>query len=53
MEINVATKNFRSAAIPNRLGFKKEGVIRNYEFLNGEYLDRTIYGLLKNEWLNE
>jgi ribosomal-protein-serine acetyltransferase len=53
VEINVATRNIRSKAIPERLGFTKEGTIRNYEFLNGEYLDRIIYGLLKDEWLNK
>nr|WP_304220259.1 GNAT family protein [Fredinandcohnia onubensis] len=52
VEINVATGNIRSKAIPERLGFKNEGTIRNYELLNGEYLDRNIYGLLKDEWLN-
>jgi ribosomal-protein-serine acetyltransferase len=51
VEINVASKNVKSKAIPERLGFIKEGTIRHYEFLNGEYLDRDIYGLLKQEWL--
>lgn len=50
VEINVATKNSKSKAIPERLGFKQEGIIRNYEYLNGEYHDRVIYGLLKEEW---
>ena len=49
IEINVASKNTKSKAIPERLGFKKEGVIRNFEYLNSEYLDRTVYGLLKEE----
>jgi ribosomal-protein-serine acetyltransferase len=52
VEINVATKNLKSQAIPKRLGFTEEGTIRNYEFLNGEYLDRTVFGLLKEEWIN-
>ncbi|CQR47528.1 Putative ribosomal N-acetyltransferase YdaF [Paraliobacillus sp. PM-2] len=47
IEINVATNNMKSRAIPERLGLKEEGIIRNYEFLNGEYQDRVIYGLLK------
>lgn len=50
IEINVASKNTKSKVIPERLGFKKEGVIRNFEYLNSEYLDRTVYGLLKEEW---
>ncbi|MGP4064130.1 hypothetical protein ACTWPF_04355 [Oceanobacillus sp. M65] len=27
-----------------RLDFTQEGIIRNYEYLNGEYHDRVIYG---------
>lgn len=50
VEIIVATKNSKSKAIPERIGFKEEGIIRNDEFLNGEYHDRVIYGLLKEEW---
>ncbi|GAQ17574.1 ribosomal-protein-serine acetyltransferase [Oceanobacillus picturae] len=49
-EINVASNNFKSRAIPERLDFTQEGIIRNYEYLNGEYHDRVIYGLLKEEW---
>ncbi|MGB2993718.1 MAG: GNAT family protein [Paenisporosarcina sp.] len=50
VEISMASKNSKSKAIPERLGFKEEARIRNYEFLHGEYLDRIIYGLLKEEW---
>ncbi|QFT89581.1 Putative ribosomal N-acetyltransferase YdaF [Bacillus sp. THAF10] len=50
VEINVASQNWKSQRIPKQLGFKEEGVIRNYEYLNGEYLDRVVYGLLRHEW---
>ncbi|AOM84355.1 GNAT family N-acetyltransferase [Salisediminibacterium beveridgei] len=50
VEINVATENKKSRAIPERLGFTQEGIIRHYEYLNGVYLDRVIYGLLQSEW---
>ncbi|WP_078551957.1 GNAT family N-acetyltransferase [Bacillus alkalicellulosilyticus] len=53
VEINVAPENVKSRAIPERLGFTKEGTIRNYELLHGKYLDRTIYGLLKEEWIEK
>ena len=46
----MASNNSKSKAIPERLGFKEEGRIRDYEFLHGEYLDRIICGLLKEEW---
>lgn len=50
VEINVASTNIKSRAIPERLGFTNEGTIRNYEYLNDEYHDRVIYGLLQEEW---
>ena len=46
---NVASENLNSRAIPERLGFTKEGSIRNYEKVNGDYHDRIIW-ILKNEW---
>ncbi|MCM3392718.1 GNAT family N-acetyltransferase [Cytobacillus oceanisediminis] len=50
VEIGVATNNLKSRAIPERLGFTQECIIRNYESLNGEYYGRIIYNLLKEEW---
>jgi ribosomal-protein-serine acetyltransferase len=50
VEINMAGKNFKSRAVAERLGFKYEGTIRDYEFLNGEYHDRLIYGMLQEGW---
>lgn len=50
VEINAASRNVKSRSIPERLGFTQEGVIRSYEYLNEEYHDRVIYGLLKEEW---
>ncbi|WMT39701.1 GNAT family protein [Paenibacillus sp. D2_2] len=50
IEIGVATDNLRSRSIPEKLGFKLEGTIRDYEYINGKYHDRLIYGLKSNEW---
>ncbi|MBD3922154.1 GNAT family N-acetyltransferase [Paenibacillus sp. PR3] len=50
IEIGAASTNTRSRAIPERLGFQCEGEIRDYEFMNGQYLNRVIYGLLASEW---
>jgi ribosomal-protein-serine acetyltransferase len=51
-EIRCATSNLRSAAIPERLGFRKEGVLRQSEFRDGQLHDFSIYGLLAEEWPN-
>jgi ribosomal-protein-serine acetyltransferase len=47
--IECATQNIRSRAIPERLGFKLEGIVRGIEWLNGHYVDHAVYGLLRSE----
>jgi ribosomal-protein-serine acetyltransferase len=50
VQINCNVDNTRSRAIPERLGFKLEGILRQTEFLNGKFSDWAVYGLLKSEW---
>ena len=50
VQIRCATANSRSAAIPERLGFTKEGVQRLHIIRNGKLYDFAIYGLLASEW---
>lgn len=49
VEIRCSTQNARSAAVPERLGFTKEGVLRQAEVLNGQAHDFCIYGLLAED----
>ncbi|WYP25146.1 GNAT family protein [Alkalihalobacillus sp. FSL W8-0930] len=49
-EIKVATINTKSQAIPMKLGFTQEGIIRRDERINNTFHDRILYGLLKDEW---
>jgi ribosomal-protein-serine acetyltransferase len=53
VEIRVAEKNQKSRQIPERLGFIKEGTIRNGECINGVYHHIVVYGLLAEEWLGQ
>lgn len=50
IEIKCATENIRSQAVPKRLGFTKEGLLRQAELLKNGYVDLYIYSLLKQEW---
>jgi len=49
--INVGTANVRSAAIPERLGFVREGVLRQSYAMHGAIYDLAVYGLLREEWV--
>jgi RimJ/RimL family protein N-acetyltransferase len=46
----VTSGDERIATFYERLGFKMEGVMRQHEFVNGEYVDKTIFGLLSDEF---
>jgi ribosomal-protein-serine acetyltransferase len=47
--IECATENARSRAIPERLGFKFEGVIRGIEWLHDHFADHAMYSLLSTD----
>lgn len=49
VEIRCSSENLRSAAVPERLGFRLEGTLRQAEVLNGRPHDFLIYGLLAED----
>lgn len=53
VEIRCAVENYRSRAIPAKLGFKEEGIIRDAEWLGDHFIDLVVYGILSTEWFND
>jgi ribosomal-protein-serine acetyltransferase len=53
IEIRCSVDNTRSAAVPERLGFTKEGVLRQSEMRHGKLHDFVVYGLLAGEWRSD
>ena len=49
LEIKCGTENKKSQAIPERIGFTKEGIIRQGEFLYDHFIDLYLYSLLQKE----
>ena len=45
LEENIASKN-----LLKKIGFKKEGVLRKYLKINGNWKDHILYGLLENDF---
>ncbi len=46
----IDSKNTRSIKLVFRLGFKKEGVLRQRSYFNGQFRDDVCFSLLKKEW---
>jgi ribosomal-protein-serine acetyltransferase len=50
ISIEACVENVSSCAIAERLGFVKEGIVRQFEYVDGRYLDYQVYSVLKSEW---
>jgi len=50
IELEAAKDNFKSLAIPQKLGFKHEGIMREGTKLHGKYIDTELFSLLRWEW---
>lgn len=50
IKTRVAESNEKSTRVWEKLGFQQEGTLREHFFLDGEYRDMKLYGLLEDEW---
>lgn len=49
IEIRTCVDNTASSAVANRLGFSREGILRDAEYINGTFRDLAVYALLAGE----
>jgi ribosomal-protein-serine acetyltransferase len=50
IEIRCATWNHRSSAIPRRLGFVEEGILREAEWIHNRWVDLRVFSMLAQDW---
>jgi ribosomal-protein-serine acetyltransferase len=50
VEIRAGVENLRSRAIPTRLGFVEEGVMRQAERVGDRVIDHVVYAMLAQDW---
>lgn len=51
VEARCAIENRASRRVLEKLGFRKEGLLRGYFVLHGERVDNYLYGLLRRDYL--
>ena len=50
IQATVATENYPSQAVCDRLGLKKEALLRQAEWVNDHFVDLTMNSVLRGEW---
>jgi RimJ/RimL family protein N-acetyltransferase len=48
---SVYNPNERSLRAAEKLGFKKEGILKEHLYVDGEYVDNHKFSILRKEWL--
>jgi ribosomal-protein-alanine N-acetyltransferase len=50
IEARTAVANVASQRVLERLGFRREGLLRAYFQLDGEWLDNYLFAVVKEDW---
>lgn len=50
VQLKCASTNVASQRVAERLGFSWEGLLRQAELIDGQYVDHYVYGLLRSEF---
>lgn len=50
VEIRAGVANLKSRAIPERLNFKQEGILRQVEKFDNKFIDHVLYSMIAEEW---
>lgn len=53
IQLHVCAENTPAIKIYERVGFEKEGVLRQAMFRNGNYVDFWVMGILRSDWLKK
>ena len=53
ISLSVLRENIAAIALYEKLGFRREGVLRQAQFKRGQYLDLVCYSLLRDEYATE
>jgi RimJ/RimL family protein N-acetyltransferase len=50
VQAHTDVRNMVSQRVLEKIGFKKEGIIRKYVFVRGEWRDAVLYSILREDW---
>lgn len=50
IHLDVLASNPRAIHLYEKMGFRQEGILRDYQFKNGQYIDVIVMSILETEW---
>ncbi len=50
IQAHTDSRNAASQKLLGKAGFKREGIVRKSRFARGEWIDRALYSILREEW---